>query len=701
MAKRKVGASTKSAALNKPDTEKIEEPTIIKGDTAGFPGELEINIDQIQSDGRKLHHWLAEDVGKWLDAEVVNHQKFVDRLAKYDKQYCGKKSEAAIPYPGANNIAAPITRINTDGLAVRVFDVIWGQKKVYLCTGKKQPFIDLAPKIEDGIEWWQKDVVHLKKKMFSPIMQAIKTGTGFVLLDYVKKNRTCYRYASPDEIALKTPGIFKFKNGQNGIKKVITAYDGPDVIPISREDFIYSSDATNLQDALMCGYKFTLRKPELRAKVAQGYYGEAAYDRLTNPDKVDETKKKRAETKGLAIRDEGKDQYDFWRLWVRYDVDEDGEEDDIVITFHRESKTIMRAIYNPIFMGFRPIVPIVGLPREYSLEGEGAAEILESIQVAVDKILNSQLNTLDQITASMYIVKDGSGLEQSFKIAPGTVFVTSEEIDRVILPLHFPGIYPETYQQVAELINWGQQALGISPSVLGQSTAERPVARETFQVIQEANKKFKMLIDNIRDCVGEVGMMAVEMFAQYKPKYTYYTEGAEEGAGLQENALDFPYEYLREGLKIELAASSELMNTEIRREVNLTLFQLMKSYYTDLASMVQAILNPNIPPDFKKFLMESSKIGGNLLRRIVQDFDVREPDTMVLDIDKTIDVQRAMVPPPPPMMMGPGGGPPGQPGGPPPGPPMAAPRGEVPQAQGPTLRGPAMTPTGLPRMPGE
>jgi hypothetical protein len=162
--------------------------------------------------------------------------------------------------------------------------------------------------------------------------------------------------------------------------------------------------------------------------------------------------------------------------------------------------------------------------------------------------------------------------------------------------------------------------------------------------------------------------MALEMFAQYQPRMSYYEEG-----GTQERTIDFPLDYLRDGVSVELMASSELMNTEVRREIDLTLYQLLSDYMTKTMGMVMQAANPGLPQTIRDVLTEGSQIGTRLMKKIVDDFGVKDTDSIVLDATQAI-----ATPPPPPMPMpgmpgmggpGQGGMPPGMPpggGGPPP-----------------------------------
>lgn len=687
-----VGSEDVGGQQKPTDTSTAETLEVFKSDIPGFVGELSVDLDREMEDGSVLRDKLSDDVAHWLKEELKNQEKLIEKLASWDKQYCGKKPEKVWPYVGCHNTAVPITRIDTDAIVVRIFDVIGSQKKRYVCNARKEEYVEIAGKLEDALDWWQKDVVNLKEKLFSPIMQAVKTGSSFVKLAYIQKNRTQVRYASPAEIVQKVPGLIKFKNGQYGIKKVITTYNGPDVQPISREDFVYSSDATTIENAFMCGFRFYLRKPEVKLRAKQGLWFQDSVDKLLGTDEIDETKVKRAETRGLEIISDEKAKQEIWELWLRYDVDEDGEEDDIVITFHLGTKTILRATYNPLFMGFRPFVAFTFSPREYSLEGEGTCEILEKLQLEIDAIHNARLDRLDQINAPMVLVEENSGFDtKNFHLAPGLVTETNVELSENHMPvkfINFPELYPSTWAEENLLVEYAQQALGIGPAALGQPTSERPVARETYQLIQEMNKKFKFGIDNIRDDEGELATKAAMMMAQYQPKYSYFTAGPD--GMLQEETLDFPFEFLRDSVGIELTASSELLNVETRRENNLIAYQLMSDYDTKLAGMVQAILDPNMPPAMKMFLFQVSQQGFKILTEFLDDLGKKDSKTLIAQI--TPEIMQAAMQPPPPM---PPGGPPTEGGEPPPQggvPPMGGPGGPPPQAGPPPGMPPEMGP---------
>lgn len=155
------------------------------------------------------------------------------------------------------------------------------------------------------------------------------------------------------------------------------------------------------------------------------------------------------------------------------------------------------------------------------------------------------------------------------------------------------------------------------------------------------------------------------MMAQYNPLYTYKVpvKGQNGQETFAKQSIDLSkMGYLRDAISVELMASSEVLNTEIQREIDLTLYQMLSDYFTKVAGMLQAL--PQVSPGMQQFIAKVIQIGGRLMKRIVRDFGNLDAEELVPDLDD-IDMRAAMVPPPMPPQM-PQGAPPGRQGqGPP------------------------------------
>jgi len=617
---------------------------------------------------------LAQHIKQLLLKEKENHEKLVKKIQKWNKQFRGIKKKKNFPYPDCSNVAVPLTRTFTEAILYRLMDAIFSQKKVWMVRTLDPEVIspEEAAKIEDALDWWQKYKLNLRKKIFSPLMQNVKTGLGAIYFEYSREQRVIPRYATAEET--KNDGIKKYRDRSNRlfVKMPVTVYEGPQVHPIDRVDLFSSSEADEIEKAAIAGYIVRMPNHEFKRRVRyKNPQGDRMYpiskeeeQAILLGDELDETKQKRIKDSNKDYKERYED-IDVHVCWLKYDVDGDGEVDDIKVSYHLKTGTVLNAWYNDCFYGYRPIQTFVFKPIEYSLDGEGICGILEQLQELMDTMFNQRVDRLNQINAPVFLRRSNSLAKNVQHVRPGMIIDVDEMDDFQELAFH--DTYPGTERMEASIMQFAQYASGVSQLLMGQNTAERPVARDTLALIQEVYKGIKQGIENTRYDLGETGMRAVEMMAQYSPVYTYKipVKGQNGEDTFAKQSVDLSkMGYIRDAIQVELMASSEVLNTEIQREIDLTLYQMLSDYFTKMAGMLQAM--PMLSPGMQQFIAKVITIGSKLLKRIVRDFGNLDADELVPDLDD-IDMQSMLIPSPAQQAQMQGGqvGAPGGQGGPP------------------------------------
>jgi hypothetical protein len=686
-------ARSSKAKAKAEDTESSEP---LKSDSQGYRGGLDVQLSRVCASGNTVESELSAYIKENLDQEIQNQEKLVKNIARSERQYIGRKKGKSFPWVNCSNISVPETRKNVDTVLVRILDAIFNRRKIFIVKANKPELMEQARAIEKALDWFFKHVIRLKEKLLPAITQGLKSGTGIEHITWESKREAIYRYATPEELADKSVHKYKLEGSKDfAVKDVQTYYEGPQWVALPREDFIISSDATNIKDAKLVGFRSYLTESEIRLKERQGLYRKGSAEKLIAPDKHDEVKESRAENQGKELKPTVSNlPYEIWTLWLKYDVDDDGEGDSIVVTFHPYSNSIMRCLYNPVFTSNRPFVALRPWPIEFSFDGEGLCNMMYNLQEAIDAIQNQRIDRGTLLNTINTITRTGIGLD-NFKLAPGKNWVCEENpTEDVFRVIQMPDVPPSQFQEQANLASLGMQMCGISPGMQGISTSERPVAKETFALLEESNKKFKNMIDNVRDGLTEGAYQTLELMAQYQPTLRYKEDQQGEWV---EQTVDIPIMSLREGFDIELAAATEVLSQEVRREIWLNVFMLIRQYQTDLGGMAQMLTSPQVPSDMKKVIMEANRIGVELLKNILLDYDLPNAEQLVLDLVKVVDVQKVvMASPDLQAQMGPPGGPGGSPNGPgggPPGGPQGPPSNKPP---GPSARppGPGLSPMG-------
>ncbi len=632
------------------EPEKKIEPEDLKGDSQGYRGGLKIDLSKITANNRSLGEELSDYLTNVLRTEIKNQEEYVNKIPVWQELYRGTIKPKNYPWPGCANVSIPILRIATDTIFVRQIDSLWNKEKLVIILPKKEEYTEFAAELENAFDWFQTNVLRLRDKLMSPLLQATKIGTGILKIVNEEKRKVIYKYANEDEKKDKDTEKFSLPGTkEKAVKIKKSEYVGPNTYPISREDWIQSSDSIDFKDSAVCGFRFYLRPAQVRLKVRQGLFWQESLDKFmsvrdeivstTEAGKVDDIKELRAQQERQKIDVVDKDKpIPFWELWCRYDVDDDGEEDDIVVTINLETGVIMDAIYNPLFGSFRPFKKFVFSPVEYSRDGEGTCQILESIQNEINTLHNQRIDRITQINLPILLALRGHGLEEQLKdgrYQPGKVYWLDSIPEDMVKEVLFSNTVFSSFQEEDRLVDVAFKAIGVSPIFMGQSTAERPVAKETMALIEELNKKFKFGQENVRHQVVDLVYDLLEFMGQYQPTFTYFQK--DKKGFPQEKTVNFPTENLREVLDIKLVTSSEIMNQATRREVNIMLYQLLSDYMTKAGGMGQAITSPQTPSNFKKILIAANDIGVKILQRIIEDYPtVPDAKALVLDLTKSL-----------------------------------------------------------------
>lgn len=612
----------------------------MRGTVHDWTGGVALKFDRKMDSGRTLGEELTSHIQETMDVELRNQKKLVENLRRWQDNYKGVRKEKGYPYEGTANVAIPITRSDADAIFVRIYDALTNKRKFFLIRpkgvadeGKKAYF----KAIETAFEHYLSNVLNLRERIRPAVLQGVKTGTGILKVVYETRNQCYYRYATPEERMDPTVEKYRPSKGDTLVKETSLVFRGPNVHPVPREDFIISSDAMSIKNAYMVGMAFTLRKPELKLRGKRGIYIKEAVEKCMPLMAKEPIKEDRAQAHGLELdKTKYEEPYKFWELWLKYDVDDDGEEDDIVVTWNHEAGVILQGIYNPIFYGYRPFADLRGNQIEYTYDGEGVCEILEAIQEEIDAIHNLRLDRLAQINLPVTLVRQGLGIKD-FKLTPGKTWVIDENLEEAIRVITFPDVYYSLDREEDRLVGYGDRSVGITQNVLGNSTTERPVAKETLINVEEANKKFKSWTESFRAGLLELGYMLFEMFAQYQPSYSFTDEAG------QTMSIPMPMGNIRDTLELDLEVSSEQMNMEVRREMNIAKYQILSDYMTKMGGMVEAFTNPMVNSEFKKFILEVNNIGSTVLNAVMEDFDERSPQAIVPDMNKILDVQKNMM----------------------------------------------------------
>jgi len=397
----------------------------------------------------------------------------------------------------------------------------------------------------------------------------------------------------------------------------------PEVIPF--EDFAVNRNATTLENARFKYHIIHLSKHELQERAWLGRYGADGQDKvdaiLKSPDRPGRVELEKEELVGITpSQGEVEQQWDLYECHYPYYVDFGGQKRriNIIETFHYQTKTSMRAIYNwypgnqNIFFGAR-----LGY-TDRGIYGLGFCEILKMAQTELSAAHNRYADNGTLANTSVFTIDPDAmtRVDANFSIYPAAALpfkkdeFTIQQMGREI----DTGIDRE--RQMLELVKYrtGLDS-GMSAAGGGVVNPKRGIysAMGTFSALQAGNRKSNLRIADFRLTHMEVGSKALELYAEMGlgKKGRYF--------GKQEEFLKKALDSIKNGrIRIPVKASTASINKEMEKQNDMLMVNLMRQHYMGISQILQNL--PQAPEHMKDYLANVIIGSDFLMRHVLRNF---------------------------------------------------------------------------------
>jgi hypothetical protein len=605
---------------------------------------------------------LLRDVEEQLAPAMEAHLQREQRLARLRMAYKAKPEveKKTFPWPGASNVVIPIVGITVDNIVARLMRSFLGM-----------PDPIEAQILEGPQEFQEKDFRDWAKAFLknSGARDTLRTmfhdmaidGTAFVKVRWDSVIRTVHSYGAEDGAVSATE---------------ITDYEGPVWDAIQTSDMVWPEGFDSYKRLPWAAHVLRLTWQELCEARDKGMY--------TN---VDEQLKARSTDRGdspnyrVTQKTSGVDAkgsvglYTLLEIWGKWEIPQEDPEAppvfaDVILTYSPDDRRFHRKINNPFFGNAMHIVRVPFLHQPHEIEGMGAAEQVHQFQIEASTAHNQTIDAATAAIAGIVIRKPSTQSMSGKEIYPGAEFTADDpKNDFTVVHLSMGNSsLPNVEQQAAF---WAEKRSGVSAYSMGvesQIAGSRATATGTTALIAEGNQRFWVSIDDMRDSIIDLLFLTLQIEQQLRPQ----------GIPLSASrVLQLPQGDLRTVLGLTLSVSSEKVNRDLEIQSFQMLTQMLNEYYMRLMQAAALVMNPQFPPGQKLMAMAVMNASNNLMKRLVERFDIQNIDELVPGLGQALQMIGGALGPNA-MAVPPGGGqgmlPPGSPGGggavPPQGPPM-------------------------------
>jgi hypothetical protein len=560
------------------------------------------------------------ELSRWLNQELTNalsSRKPLESVwREVLRQYEGVPKRGVKNYPieNAPNTEITIGAIAADSIYAQAMDLKWLQTSPLItcrAVGSTDEDAKNAGAMQKWVNWVMVHEAGAREADDLATLDNIQLGTGIFYIpwvSYVKKTRTA----------------------------TITSR-GPSVLPIPPEDCVVPGGSYGDVEALdLIGIRFWMTDAEIQERGLRNHWNLGS-ERPAGPDDWIRTRREMLSKHQKNIGRVGS-LYDIYDVYCYFDIDGDGEREDLYIVYSYSGDHILHVAYNPF--DHRPIVPFRYQTRPHVFWGLGVLEMIQPFEEAVTDLNNEAMANVILANERHWVGRDG--------VVPGNMRLRRNKITLVpnpkedLVAIQMADIYPSSFQSQMQIMMLAEKRVGVNEmsnprpsSIMGSRTP----GITALTMMQQVNRRFTPAFDAMRRGLGDAAKQCMYRYQERllagdaeASAHVVRVLGNEDGFRVLSILKDPLFD---EAITMELTASNPSTNREADRQNAIMLTNILERYYAQAIQLVMMAANPQVPQPVRDVAAKIAEKAEIVIDRVVRTFDqVRDPATFVLDVSE-------------------------------------------------------------------
>src|SRR4029077_11138369 len=550
-----------------------------------------------------------------INEALLAHERKLEWIDESNRLYLGDPPTAhkTFPWDGAANLVVPLVGITVDSIVARITNTISAVQPFWSAGALIKDLEPVVHPLQDFMEWSRVNELDMYAQTRSWIVEVVKHGWGYLKVYWNSFTQRTFRIkqnaARPVDAIVRKPSV----------EHVLLA----DMLcQAGIEDELYQSEWIAQRVRLTDGQMLWRKHDRVYDDVDKIMASKA--EQTPMEEKVLEN-----EFEFLAGKRGDKKLNTLYEVYADIPLAGSPLPVPVMITFHLETRTVARCVYNPDITGARPFQKGKFIDREGKRDGIGISRQLALLQEEISTLHNQQVDNATLANTRFFVGRRGV-VRNGTRVWPGRV-LTVPDPARDVITLPMADVYPSMRQLETSCLAYAERRSGVADYQLGRESnvlGNRATATGTLALIQEGNRRFDLNVRDVRQCLGEVGKKLLLLNAQFRPQgMAYFVKGSD--GELVEKALDLPDEFVADGIGIELTASTATINREIEKQGLMAMFGTLTQYYQQLLQISQVTMTPTTPPPIQQLALEMADGARYLMSMIVQTYEIRAVDTLL------------------------------------------------------------------------
>ncbi len=583
-------------------------------------------LSPVKFSGRKkedLIEYLQEELTLTIGDRQELDAKWENALIQSRAQK--PKGEVDFPFEGASNEEFPLTDMHFQPVYADFYQTLHAPETYFSVTAKRPDRVAASNAIKEGLSAVEKKFIKMKRVNTRALLDLITFGTSIYKNHWHEERFNKQDYNAAGDIITVTHRLSEPRVEHVPIQKFyFPAYS-------------WSLDPKEQGGTPWQAQRFDMSPAKFRewAKGGEEVKGFSKKDIkevekwITTEDKpVDD--EIRREDEYVPFRD---DKIKLYEMWVKFDVNGDGIDEDITVIFHLETRSILRALYNPLMHGKWPFKAVKYLPW-FGIYGRGIAEVDEWAQDSMTKLWNAQMDNALLANTRMYSAPLGSNIQPGESVYPGKIWMVGA--NEKVSEIKMSDIYASMPSILSQTMQFSEMRTGVSELRQGNLTGlpSRTPATSLLALLQEGNKRFDMILNAFRDVHSEIGTEILQTLVQHSRHHPIRWQSffinalGEEDGMLFLEFLNSSVANVEESFGVAVSATSAQVNKEVEKQSFIGLMQVTGQIYGQIiqtALLMSQVQDPLV----QQTAAAAYTAGTEMLKRLLERFDIQNPSEYV------------------------------------------------------------------------
>jgi hypothetical protein len=460
-------------------------------------------------------------IATYIDQQIESSQdertEFIDRLANYREIWTNFQRTGLNPaFEGASDVHVPLAFSHIKAMHARIYNAVMGMDPIFSLKPRTAVSEEKQETKETILNWAVTDFANngdgWEAAIDQDIWSFVADGTSVTKQPWKRDVR---KFVDVEEklirpIQLDDNGHPKYEEKEVEREEIV--YDGPMLETVKLEDFyIIGDNAEDVDSADMVAHRQQYTRSDLIKMSNLGFFRADATQRVVAKEpqvlgdtftKGDQSVLKQLDEYASGINkgatSAGIRSYIIYEVYFRYDIDDDGIDEELVAWMEESSREILRLTYLERVGpgGKRPFTLKKLIPRKGSPYGIGFGEMLYGLNNEVDAIHNMRLDFGTLQNVPFFFYRAASGVNpQTIKVGPGKGIPLDDPNGDVSFP-QFQGNTAYGFNEEAKVTSYAENATSLSPLALGQQSQQGlgRTATGAAALVSEMNVNLDILI---------------------------------------------------------------------------------------------------------------------------------------------------------------------------------------------------------------